>query len=96
MKFKIKSAQKSLESMILSKNNLLIKQKLIENEKNNVKKLSKTIQSLLNSKKAIQKQAKLIEEKIKDSFIFYLLPFILFIVHSYFFSYSSIIQQPQE
>ena len=70
MKFKIKSAQKSLESMILSKNNLLIKQKLIENEKNNVKKLSKTIQSLLNSKKATQKQAKLIEEKIKDSFIY--------------------------
>jgi membrane fusion protein (multidrug efflux system) len=70
MKFKIKSAQKNLESMILSKNNLLIKQKLIENQKNDVKKLSKTTQSLINSKNAMKKQAKLIEEKIKDSFIY--------------------------
>ncbi len=70
MKFKIKSAQKSLDATILSKNNLLIEQQLIENEKNDVKKLSKTIISLINSKKAMQKQAKLIEEKINDSFIY--------------------------
>jgi len=70
MQFKINSAKKSLESMILSKNNLLIKQKLIENEKNDVKKLSQTIKSLINSKKALSLQAKLIEEKIKDSFIY--------------------------
>jgi membrane fusion protein (multidrug efflux system) len=88
MKFKIKSAQKSLESMILSKNNLIIKQKLIENKKNDVKKLSKTITSLINSKKAMQKQAELIEIQIKDSFIH--APFSGIIVKKYVNNYAVI------
>jgi membrane fusion protein (multidrug efflux system) len=70
MQFKLKSAKKNLDALILSKNNLLIKQKLIQNQKNNVKKLSKTIESLIASKNAMQKEAKLIKEKIEDSFIY--------------------------
>jgi len=70
MKFQIKSTQKSLDAMILSKNSLLIKQKLIQNQKNDVVKLSKTIKSVINSKKAMEYQAQLIQEKINDSFIY--------------------------
>jgi membrane fusion protein (multidrug efflux system) len=70
MKFQIESAQKSLDAMILSKNSLLIKEKLIQNQKNDLNKLSKEIKSLINSKKAMEYQAKLIQEKIKESFIY--------------------------
>jgi membrane fusion protein (multidrug efflux system) len=88
MKFKLKSAQKNLDVLILSKNNLLIKQKLIENEKNNIKKLSKTIESLISSKKAMQKEAKLIKEKIDDSFIY--APFNGIIAKKYVNNYAVI------
>jgi membrane fusion protein (multidrug efflux system) len=70
MKFKIKSAQKKLKALVLSKNSFFIKQKLTLNQKNDVRKLSKTIESLENSKKQAEYQAKLIQEKINDSFIY--------------------------
>jgi len=86
MEFQIKSAKKDLDAMMLSKNSLLVKQKLIQNQKNDIYKLSKTIQSLINSKKAMEYQAKLIQEKIKDSFIY--APFNSIIAKKYVNNYQ--------
>jgi len=70
MKFKLLSLQKKLNAMELSKNSLNLKLKLIQNQKYDVEKISKNITSLLNSKKSLFYQAKLILQKIDDSFIY--------------------------
>ena len=70
IKLQIKSAKQTLKAIILSKNSLLIKQKLIKNQKNDIKKLEKNIEALKDSKKSMEYKAKLIKEKIANSFIY--------------------------
>jgi len=70
LKNSILSKQNSLQALILSKNSLYIKAKMIANERYGVVQLSKTIKSLNDNKKAFTQKSKLIQEKIGYSYIY--------------------------
>lgn len=70
LKNQILSKQNDLAAMELSKKSLILKTQIIKNEKYNIIKISKSIASLTNSKSALLQQARLIHEKITDSYIY--------------------------
>jgi membrane fusion protein (multidrug efflux system) len=65
----INADKKTLESMYEDKNALLIKLKLAENNKKEIKRLSKIIDSMKSQLKAMDEKLALINQHIKDSLI---------------------------
>ena len=70
LKDEIKANEKELESMLEDKNALFIKLNLAHNNKKEIKKLAKLIDSMTSQKKALKEKLALINQHIKDSFIY--------------------------
>jgi len=70
LKNNILSKQNQLKGLILSKKSLHLKAKIIENQKYEVQSIDKNIESLNDNKLTLVQKGKLIEEKIKDSYIY--------------------------
>ena len=67
---KIKANEEKLKALNLEKNSLEIKKNLILNKKNDIKKLQKIILSNKNRLKALKEKLALVNQNIKDSYIY--------------------------
>ena len=70
LKDEIKANEKELEGMLEDKNALFIKLNLAENSKKELNRLAKLIDSMNAQKKALKEKLALINQNIKDSFIY--------------------------
>lgn len=66
----IKADEKTLESMLEDKNALFIKLKLAKNSKKEINRLSFLISSMKSQEKSLKEKLALIEENLKDSYIY--------------------------
>jgi membrane fusion protein (multidrug efflux system) len=66
----INALKKTIEAMEIDKNSLNIKSKLIENNQNEVKRLEFAIASAKKSLNAMEEKLNLINQKIKDSYLY--------------------------
>jgi len=66
----IKADEKTLESMLEDKNALFIKLKLAQNNKKEINRLSFLIGSMKSQEKSLKEKLALIEENLKDSYIY--------------------------
>jgi len=66
----IKADEKTLESMLEDKNALFIKLKLAQNNKKEINRLSFLISSMKSQEKSLKEKLALIEENLKDSYIY--------------------------
>ena len=70
LKDEIKANEEKLKALNLEKNSLKIKKNLILNEKNDIKKLQKIILSNKNKLKVLKEKLALVNQNIKDSYIY--------------------------
>jgi len=70
LKDTIKSQEKKFQALLLDQNRLDLQKKLILNSKKEVNKLEKLINSQINQLKALKEKLALINQNIKDSFIY--------------------------